>query len=148
MEAADPVDGLALLDGFREADVPCMKRPLETGAFVQLMAVSFEHRARSRCQGRVDEDRNHRNLALIHQGREVHEQFLRALDRKRGDEKRTAGACRRPNLVTKSSLPDRRGCVLALRTPIGRLADDIIEFPRSFRIRLEQLVIGSDIAGE
>ena len=106
-----------------------------------------EHFGGADGERRIEEDRRRRNLAALHQVDQIDDQFLRALDREGRDEQRAAARMRRAHLrgeMLRGAIARHRRAVLVA---IGRFADDVVEPGRRFRIGLQQLGVGAEIAG-
>ena len=148
VEAVNAVDGLALLDTLREADPSGLERLHQVGAVPEFSGMPLEDGAGLRGQGRVDEDRDVRQFAGLHQLHEVDEKLLRPLDRERWDEQHPTRMHGRADLVAQHPAAALDGGAGAVRIAIGGFKEDVIEVSRPVRVRLQELVVGSDIAGE
>ena len=96
---------------------------------------------------RIEKDRRRRHFAALHQIDKIDDQFLGAFDREGRDEQRALAACASrtsaASCARRALARDRRPVSVA----VGGFGDDIVESRRRFRIGLQQLGVGADIAG-
>ena len=92
MKARQLCDRLALIDRLCETQMVRGENPVDVDLVVEARRMLAEHFGRMNGQRRIQEDRRRRHLAALHQGDEIDEKFLGALDREGRNEQRTPRA--------------------------------------------------------
>jgi len=146
--AGETRDDLAFLHRLGEADVGPAEQVRHLRGVLQQVGVLQEYLGRLDGERRVEEHRHFGQFAAVEEDREVEQQFLRALHGEDRDQQVAAALQRRLHLVGENLAPLFRRHVAALAAAVGRLAADEIEIFGGFRVRMEQLVIGADVAGK
>ena len=95
----------------------------------------------------VQKDWRRGDFAALHQIDDVDDQLLSAFDREGGDEQRAFGGRGVTKHDGKMLAPCLRGRGRTIDVAVGRLGNHIIESRRCLRVGLEQLGIGTDVAG-
>ena len=106
-----------------------------------------EHFGGANGERRIEKDRRRRDLAAFHQVDQIDDQFLRALDREGRNEQRAAGGMGGANLGGEMAAPRFAGDRRTILVAIGRFANHIVQAGRRLRIGLQQLGVGTEIAG-
>ena len=106
-----------------------------------------EHLRRANRQRRIEEDRRRRHLAALHQVDEIDDQFLRALDGEGRDQQRALARGGVANLGGEPLAPLLGRRRRAVDVAIGRIRRSRSRIRRRLRIGLQQLGVGTDVAG-
>ena len=106
-----------------------------------------EHLGRVNRQRRIEKDRRRRYFAALHQVDQIDDQFLGAFDGEGGDQQGALGRRGVADLGGEAlTALFRRRCG-ANPVAVSRFRNHVIEARRRLRIGLQQLRIGTDIAG-
>jgi hypothetical protein len=97
---------------------------------------------------RIKKDGCGRDLMALHQVYEVHQEFLRPLDRKSGNEQCATVGESITHLSGEPLTPYRRVGCGPIDIAISRFDDDVIEVGRCVGIRLKKLVVRANVAGD